>query len=144
EVERCFTWKLRPAPAGCPQGPLTLTASNREPGVSRHHLSRPVGTGEGERAGGLCIGDWETRDWTQEEMTLFQDVAALVEEEIELRGERRARQAAESRMERAEGTKGQLAAALRHEFGQPLTVIQGFSELMCDGGLSPEEIREYA
>jgi signal transduction histidine kinase len=35
-------------------------------------------------------------------------------------------------------------AKLRHDFGQPLTVIQGFSELICDGGLSDEEIKEYA
>jgi signal transduction histidine kinase len=35
-------------------------------------------------------------------------------------------------------------AKLRHDFGQPLTVIQGFSELICDGGLSDAEIKEYA
>ena len=35
-------------------------------------------------------------------------------------------------------------STLRHEFGQPLTVIQGFSELICDADLSPQEIKEYA
>jgi signal transduction histidine kinase len=35
-------------------------------------------------------------------------------------------------------------AVLRHEFGQPITVIQGFSELIKDGNLSPEEVKEYA
>src|SRR5437016_5820098 len=33
---------------------------------------------------------------------------------------------------------------LRHELGQPLTVIQGFSELICGGDLSSEEVKEYA
>lgn len=42
-----------------------------------------------------------------------------------------------------DATRGSLSA-LRHEMGQPLTVIQGFSELMAAGELSPEEIKEYA
>jgi len=33
---------------------------------------------------------------------------------------------------------------LRHELGQPLTVIQGFRELIFGGNLSHEEIKEYA
>src|SRR4051812_40074688 len=51
--EGCFTCKL-PAPDGR-RDPLTLTASSREPGISAHHLSRPVNAGEGERAGMICI-----------------------------------------------------------------------------------------
>jgi signal transduction histidine kinase len=35
-------------------------------------------------------------------------------------------------------------SSLRHELGQPLTVIQGFSELICNGDLSPDEMKEYA
>jgi len=137
-----FTWKL-PAPDGR-RDPLTLTTSNRQPGLSAHQLSRPVNVGEGERAGMICIADWEPRAWTQEEMILVQDLVALVEREIQFRSERHARQTTESRLEHAEQAQGQLAAALRHGFGQPLTVIQGFSELMGESSLSPEEVREYA
>ncbi len=39
---------------------------------------------------------------------------------------------------------GRFLALVRHEMGQPLTVIQGFSELIRDGDLSPEEVKEYA
>src|SRR5690242_6550651 len=139
----CFTWKLLPAD-GRGRDPRTLTASSRGPEVSDQHLSRPVRAGEEERAGVLCIADWEPRAWTQEEMTLLRDLAALVEREIEYCVVRSARQAAVCRLERPERTDSQLAAALRHEFRQPLTVIQGFSELMGEEGLSPQEIREYA
>jgi two-component system phosphate regulon sensor histidine kinase PhoR len=37
-----------------------------------------------------------------------------------------------------------ILALVRHELGQPITVIQGFSELIKDGNLSPEEVKEYA
>jgi signal transduction histidine kinase len=49
----------------------------------------------------------------------------------------------EPEAKRDEATRASLSM-LRHEFGQPLTVIQGFSELICDGDMSPEEIKEYA
>jgi signal transduction histidine kinase len=55
-----------------------------------------------------------------------------------------ARQNIEAELERVESLKSRFAAALRHEFGQPLTVIQGFSELIAGGGLSAAEMQEYA
>lgn len=45
---------------------------------------------------------------------------------------------------RLERMMSDFASVVSHEFRTPLTVIQGFSELLAAGGLSPEEIREYA
>jgi signal transduction histidine kinase len=45
---------------------------------------------------------------------------------------------------RVNDASNQFLSFLRHEFGQPLTVIQGFSELIRDDQLSIAEIKEYA
>jgi len=146
-----FTWRLLlPATGSRPPISLTLTAPSRQPGASRHHLSTPLRVRGEDPMGVLCIGDGDRSaampggEWTQEEHAVLQDVAAMAAGEIELRRERASRQACEARLERMEQLKSQFASALRHEFGQPLTVIQGFSELISDEGLTPEEIREYA
>ena len=40
--------------------------------------------------------------------------------------------------------RSDLVSLVCHQFGTPLTVILGFSELILNEPLSPEEIREYA
>jgi signal transduction histidine kinase len=129
----------------------------QDPGVQAH-LGVPLVDSEKHVLGVLCAGDRRPREWAADEVEALQDLAAIVVAEIELRRERieraraererseatAARQALEAQLERAERVKSQFAAALRHEFGQPLTVIQGFSELLGDGSLSADEIQEYA
>src|SRR5947209_19342105 len=46
--------------------------------------------------------------------------------------------------ERWDDVRSRLLSFVRHQLGQPLTVIQGYSELIRDDQLSIEEIREYA
>jgi signal transduction histidine kinase len=40
--------------------------------------------------------------------------------------------------------RGEFVATVSHEFRTPLTGIQGFSEMMRDEQLTPDEVREYA
>jgi len=51
---------------------------------------------------------------------------------------------AQVELERLERAKSDLIAMLNHEFRTPLMGIQGFSEILRDETLSPEEIKEYA
>jgi signal transduction histidine kinase len=122
---------------------LRLEVSLREPSASPLHLAVPLG-GAACRAGVLCVGDWQPREWAPETEALLEDVAALLAAELALSDLREERRALQSRLQESEQRAGRLASTLRHEFGQPLTVIQGFSELIADEVLAPEEIREYA
>lgn len=49
-----------------------------------------------------------------------------------------------ARREKADEAIRASLATLRHALGQPLTVIQGFSELIGGGELSSDEIKQYS
>jgi len=76
----------------------------------------------------------------------------LLEEETELRGRieevneksEHLRQA-QDRLVRSErlASVGRLAAGLAHEIGNPIAAVMGFQELLLQGGLSPEESRDF-
>jgi signal transduction histidine kinase len=135
---------LLPAVESGPPVPLTLVVSIRQADVSPHHLSAPLRASGPASAGVLCVATRERRQWTGEDHAILGDIACMAANELALGRERAEREAIAARLERTERLKSQFASALRHEFGQPLTVIQGFSELLSEEGLSPEEIREFA
>jgi signal transduction histidine kinase len=57
------------------------------------------------------------------------------------------REALEKRLDGLESlnaAKSEFVSIVSHEFRTPLTGIQGFSELMSEEGLTPEEMREFA
>ena len=51
---------------------------------------------------------------------------------------------ANAQLERLSKAKSDFVSIVSHEFRTPLTGIQGFSELIRDEELSPEEVREFA
>ncbi len=50
---------------------------------------------------------------------------------------------ANSNLEKLDRTKSEFLSIVSHEFRTALTGIQGFSELIRDGGLEPDEVRAY-
>ena len=52
--------------------------------------------------------------------------------------------AAVSELERLSRAKSDFVSIVSHEFRTPLTGIRGFSEMIRDDELTPEEVREYA
>src|SRR5207302_3629785 len=50
---------------------------------------------------------------------------------------------ANTNLEKLDRTKSEFLSIVSHEFRTALTGIQGFSELIRDGGLEPDEVRAY-
>src|SRR5260370_26908050 len=50
---------------------------------------------------------------------------------------------ANTNLETLDRTKTEFLSIVSHEFRTALTGIQGFSELIRDGGLEPDEVRAY-
>jgi signal transduction histidine kinase len=74
-------------------------------------------------------------------LALFADQVAAALITLEAFG--RQRQAVEQ-LERLNRAKSEFVSIVSHEFRTPLTGIQGFSEMMRDENLTPDEMREYA
>ncbi len=84
----------------------------------------------------------------QEVATQNQSLVLLAKEVAQRKRESQlaleALQRANEQLAHASQVQRNFVAIVSHEFRTALTGIQGFSELMCDETLSPEEIREYA
>ena len=74
-------------------------------------------------------------------LTLFADLAVAALSAAEAFEQQRA---AVSELERLSRAKSDFVSIVSHEFRTPLTGIRGFSEMIRDDELTPEEVREYA
>ncbi|MDP9362675.1 MAG: PAS domain-containing protein, partial [Chloroflexota bacterium] len=72
------------------------------------------------------------------------DVTERRRDEAEIAQALAAQQAANAELERLNRVKSDFVSVVSHEFRTPLTSIQGFSELIRDEELPPEEVREFA
>jgi signal transduction histidine kinase len=117
-----------------------------EPSI-RFYAGQPIHSPDGRRLGTLCLMDRVARVMDEDHLTMLHDVAAIVEEE--LGGAPSSEQEAQLRavtdeLDRLLRVKGDLVSIVGHEFRTALTGIQGFSEMMKDGGFSPKEMQEFA
>jgi PAS domain S-box-containing protein len=76
-------------------------------------------------------------------LLMIEDVTAVRETADKLAEAMEAQRAAIANLEKLDTTKSEFLSIVSHEFRTALTGIQGFSELIRDGGLEPEEVRAY-
>ena len=76
-------------------------------------------------------------------LLMIEDVTAVRETSDKLAVALEAQRAAISNLEKLDQTKSEFLSIVSHEFRTALTGIQGFSELIRDGGLEADEVRAY-
>jgi PAS domain S-box-containing protein len=76
-------------------------------------------------------------------LVMVEDVTAIRETSDRLAEALEAQQQANANLAKLDQTKSEFLSIVSHEFRTALTGIQGFSELIRDGGLEPDEVRAY-
>ncbi len=76
-------------------------------------------------------------------LVMVEDVTAVRETSDRLNEALDAQREANANLEKLDATKSEFLSIVSHEFRTALTGIQGFSELIRDGGVEPDEVRAY-
>jgi PAS domain S-box-containing protein len=76
-------------------------------------------------------------------LLMVEDVTAVRETSDKLAEALEAQRSANATLEKIDTTKTEFLSIVSHEFRTALTGIQGFSELIRDGGLEADEVRAY-
>ena len=76
-------------------------------------------------------------------LVMVEDVTAVRETSDRLAEALEAQRDANANLEKLDRTKSEFLSIVSHEFRTALTGIQGFSELIRDGGLEVDEVRAY-
>jgi PAS domain S-box-containing protein len=85
----------------------------------------------------------DAKDQPQHLLVLIEDVTSVREAQDKLGEALESQRAANANLEKLDRTKTEFLSIVSHEFRTALTGIQGFSELIRDGGLEAEEVRAY-
>lgn len=122
------------------------------------YLGVPIRLSDGCFFGTLCAVDPDPHHFTPAQVELLVVLARLLatdlEREAELDRRRQveadlaaalaAQQLTNAQLEHLSHRKSDVVALVSHEFRTPLTVIQGFSEILRDEEFTADEVREYA
>jgi PAS domain S-box-containing protein len=76
-------------------------------------------------------------------LVMVEDVTAVRDTQDRLAEALDSQRSANATLEKLDRTKTEFLSIVSHEFRTALTGIQGFSELIRDGGLEPDEVRAY-
>jgi PAS domain S-box-containing protein len=76
-------------------------------------------------------------------LVMVEDVTVVREAQDKLGEALESQRSANVTLEKLDRTKTEFLSIVSHEFRTALTGIQGFSELIRDGGLEPDEVRAY-
>jgi PAS domain S-box-containing protein len=76
-------------------------------------------------------------------LVMVEDVTTVRDSQDKLAEALESQRGANATLEKLDHTKTEFLSIVSHEFRTALTGIQGFSELIRDGGLEPDEVRAY-
>ncbi len=76
-------------------------------------------------------------------LVMVEDVTVVRDAQDKLAEALESQRSANATLEKLDRTKTEFLSIVSHEFRTALTGIQGFSELIRDGGLEPDEVRAY-
>ena len=76
--------------------------------------------------------------------TISTDISLRKRSEEEIAAALAAQRVANGQLQELSRAKSDFVSIVSHEFRSPLTSIQGFSEMMRDGEMGPEEMREFS
>jgi PAS domain S-box-containing protein len=76
-------------------------------------------------------------------LVMVEDVTTVRDSQDKLSDALESQRGANANLEKLDRTKTEFLSIVSHEFRTALTGIQGFSELIRDGGLEPDEVRAY-
>jgi PAS domain S-box-containing protein len=76
-------------------------------------------------------------------LVMVEDVTTVRDSQDKLAEALESQRGANATLEKLDRTKTEFLSIVSHEFRTALTGIQGFSELIRDGGLEPDEVRAY-
>ncbi len=85
----------------------------------------------------------DSRGRPEHVLLMIEDVTVVRETSDRLAEALEAQRDANANLEKLDRTKSEFLSIVSHEFRTALTGIQGFSELIRDGGLEPDEVRAY-
>jgi signal transduction histidine kinase len=135
--------------------PLIVTDARCDPLVQENlaipelgiaaYLGVPLFEDDGTVLGSLSVADGKTRSWTEADVTLLQDFAAIAMIELRLRVEIVNRHEAEASLRQAQklNALGQLSSGIAHDFKNILLGVRGYLDLLDQEAMLPEPFAGY-
>ena len=135
--------------------PLIVPDARRDPLVQENraipeigveaYAGVPLAEVDGPVLGSLAVVDKKPRQWTDEEVALLEDFAALTMIELQLRVETNERRQAEESLSQAQKLEalGRVSGGIAHDFGNILRVVHGYLHLLELEGQIPQPSATY-